>query len=1038
MESGSKPEKRPCWTDSSAYPQKSGTSEWESIFSTVKAKVPSLDSDTSLSDCDDDEVFIFQRAEANLIPDLSEELSDVTLEDLKMQEVFEPMRLIKEAWDGTLKKSEVQTERAVATPEPNEHISLESSELSPSTSSADGPPHHQDAECVNSIEIRDGITRKDELCCRLGTSLSLSIEESTFVNRNTSLGEINKSAESNIQLNGESWLQQHSDSDILEKDNQPCWRNTGYSQEYQQNPTFKSQLDLNLQYIMQWDLDKIIQNLQKQEDVRLNSEETFRPEADCKDVSKHLVAKTQDKLMEQLEFLCAKQSQEMSSCCNKTANSENSSAGLSGLRKKPFNNRKCNTINGEEWGYSKEPPTIYIDLRNVKPLESGSLCEDDQGQDADCRRVDHRDVTGKSLLLQQLRKARQETSAASIPSVAEEVAEEEMSQNSEHLKASSVLKIRRKRHLKARAEVNKIALKEPWNSETVLLATGLESTESYLPKQPEKKLGFPDSMQEIESAYLSLSKVLQSLRTEEKPEALIQKENWMKDKQRRQRLQAQLEGLKPRHSVSGKQPMAEKTPVLFHMEASYSPGINTLPIAESTKSEMLLMTVWLSSCGQVSGCGQHNGHTPDALLSAANVYHVLVTWLLSLVLGFKVRGESSAPFHVVGLQQAWRDDGLALYACLVPQDESPAQTNLKIRGHKTKENLRGTSTFYQQTSMFLSHTWLQSIFWWREDVTHRLHDQLFPLLPEIPAVRLCNFISINPDPKAVEKAFELPCGFYWQTVETDEKYSPFGTDLGDCADTEMEVAMTLVFQTLLSDPVAFHHMLQLILSSSLDICGLRLLYPSFSTLLSSTENLPSLYTAEDGKALPPILALALRGHKAYSTFRDIFGPFDPQLAVVTDCNSINAMYCKSKAEPLLYMPHTETRIHWELCVWFGGRVPCNGVVQVGIQNLASKHNRPRSESPSATEQEKDFLPDVVLSRPPATLVSTIKGDVFLVVSPAVPPCAYGDVISTSTRRGFSMQGIKRIRISPKRGSMLSMSNSQIAVFCPTSPLTHCL
>lgn len=33
-----------------------------------------------------------------------------------------------------------------------------------------------------------------------------------------------------------------------------------------------------------------------------------------------------------------------------------------------------------------------------------------------------------------------------------------------------------------------------------------------------------------------------------------------------------------------------------------------------------------------------------------------------------------APFEVVGLQQAWREEGLALYACLVAPEEPSAQS----------------------------------------------------------------------------------------------------------------------------------------------------------------------------------------------------------------------------------------------------------------------------------------------------------------------------------------------------------------------------
>lgn len=45
----------------------------------------------------------------------------------------------------------------------------------------------------------------------------------------------------------------------------------------------------------------------------------------------------------------------------------------------------------------------------------------------------------------------------------------------------------------------------------------------------------------------------------------------------------------------------------------------------------------------------------------------------------KMKGGPKAPFQVVGLQQAWQEDGLALYACLMPVDESSAQNITKIQ-----------------------------------------------------------------------------------------------------------------------------------------------------------------------------------------------------------------------------------------------------------------------------------------------------------------------------------------------------------------------
>lgn len=48
----------------------------------------------------------------------------------------------------------------------------------------------------------------------------------------------------------------------------------------------------------------------------------------------------------------------------------------------------------------------------------------------------------------------------------------------------------------------------------------------------------------------------------------------------------------------------------------------------------------------------------------------------------KLNGGIKAPFQVLGLQQIWREDGLALYACLIPPDKSPAQNCIKIQKHK--------------------------------------------------------------------------------------------------------------------------------------------------------------------------------------------------------------------------------------------------------------------------------------------------------------------------------------------------------------------
>lgn len=109
--------------------------------------------------------------------------------------------------------------------------------------------------------------------------------------------------------------------------------------------------------------------------------------------------------------------------------------------------------------------------------------------------------------------------------------------------------------------------------------------------------------------------------------------------------------------------------------------------------------------------------------------------------------------------------------------------------------------------------------------------------------------------------------------------------------------------------------------------------------LSFTEKLPSSYASEMGM-VPPVLALGVRGPKARSALQNIMGPSDPQLAGMTDCSSINAIYCRSQAEPLVYLPQLDSHVHRELCLWFGGRA-ARAALHGGVLDPASRCNRVR-------------------------------------------------------------------------------------------------
>ncbi|XP_075021950.1 dynein axonemal assembly factor 8 [Calonectris borealis] len=1025
--------------------QSNRTFQWGAILAAVKDQLPSLDSDASTSDCESDgELFIFQREQPNLIPDLSEELMEFSLEDSNVQQTQETERHPWEIWNEDLESFGIQkiTDGAqVIAKEDVEMIKDETPNLASHTEDIQSQKglvlEESLADSTDDLEEKElgGKQARESGYSWLNTALSVEELDSQKERRKL----IETKILSKIILEpspGHPELDvkppSHGVSNSLER----IAKEEASSDEHLQERTH-----LSLQNIEKWDLDKILEELEQQKDnthaeVAFSSadHETFR-------------GRSENQLMEKLEELCARQSRTVS------PHGRCPSAKTFSFQEQQENKKDVAFLSSSPSSLRMdmirlqclpEPLTVYIDLRDAKPEKSETPLDEKQSasdsspeeeetttiKDQSERRM--RNCSGKSLLLQQLRTARKEASellhkTSTLPEKLEGI-----KQDSESLEEIGFSKISQK-YFKLRQEANKVIPRKlmrlkPEKRNIPLSSHGGNGTD--IEKENRMEV---EKVQHSGNAPESPLTTTELPRTEESKRELSQKEEQMKERHRRHRFQEQLERLQPQQSVTGKQPMAEKTPVLFHMEASYLPDIDTLPRPHSMKNEVLLMTIWLSSCGQVA-TDQCGGQVPNVVLRATNIYQALVTWLLSLVPPVKMEGGPKAPFQVVGLQQAWREDGLALYACLMPAEESSAQNNTKIQKIKTKEDLRGTSIFYQKISAFLACTWLPDVIWWRAELTNRFQNQLCPLLPEIPSVLLSYVTAVNPDPQAVEKVFAVPNGFYWQTVETDEKYFPNSSDIEACRDIDTEVAMVLLFETLFRSPLATHHMLQLVLSSGLDICGLCLLYPQQDVLLSSSEKLPSSYTSKTGK-VPPVLALGVRGPKARSTLQNIVGPSDPQLASVTDCGSINAIYCRSQAEPLVYLPHLDSRVHRELCLWFGGRA-ADAALRAGVLDPASLcNNRASSQSPSSTrakaDEERVDLQGTVLSRPPAMLVSTTKGDIILMVSPVVSPHAYGNVISVCTHRGFVLQGIRQLQLSPKQAVVLSMTTSQIAVFCPS-------
>ncbi|XP_040212492.1 uncharacterized protein LOC120943324 [Rana temporaria] len=775
--------------------------------------------------------------------------------------------------------------------------------------------------------------------------------------------------------------------DREEKDQQRTPK-SGWSKQEDISTTHRDSLLLPLKLTEQWDLNLILQQL-TEEGTMLDS----APEDSVEDLAPSLlpfessINKRQDRIMEQLLELSVRQLQARSPAQQSSHEKEAASIRPSDRLSLP---KRVTRV----W-HSEHTSTVCIDLRDTLPnalVKTGTETKP-EGQKNELKRkkipLNESEHTCKSMLLRQLRSTKRESSSDTYDNRLQQA-------NANGHEHEDKIPTSRRRRLEKGSDIGQST---PQSQEK-----GCSVTEQDMKEEPQKSNLDPPEIIQIQTT----------------PAEMMDREKLEKERKSRQRMQTQLEGMKPLHSVSGRQPMAQQTPVLFHLEASYNPEMDTLPVC--SREEMLLLTIRLSSCGQTVTPAQHSGRFPASSLSQANIYHALLVWLITLVSPLNLQDEAEVPFQVLGLQQVWREEGLALYACVSPRHVG-AHPSPKIRKHKGKERLRGTSNFYQQISLYLSHTTLQSVTCWREELSHQLQGQLFTLNVDVPAVRLSSIAVLNPDPEAVYKVFSSSSGFFWQTLETEEKLCPLSLNIPTDMDTE--VVPVVLFDTLLRCPVAFHHTLHLLLTAGLEVCGLRLLYPQPSTLQSGFGKGLNSNAIGDAQ-YPPFLALALRGPHALELWGNISGPCDPMLARLTDQNSLSAVYGQTKEKPLLHYSRTSGCILRDLSLWFGGRVLCNDSMKIGIQNP------PRGRSLSPTE--KDCISqESHLCRPAALLTATTQGDILLAVSPAIPPYAYGDIIHTCCQRGFSIHGLRNLRFSSKRAAMMNMSSSQVSIFCPDKP-----
>ncbi|XP_027973369.1 uncharacterized protein C16orf71 homolog [Eumetopias jubatus] len=433
------------------------TGPWDAILEAVREQLPSLDSDSSSSDCGPEELFIFQRDQTALIPDLSEELAE------------EPAR----AWLAT----------AAGPPEPD----VVPVEFTAEPWSKGGPKTRGSA----SLQGRDPdgpVESCGEACSLLRVpedtpmwqegnrgAVPFSTQgpprgphgEATFSPWECNLKTEAPGAASRARWGTDSTAHralQRERRKMIEKDilhkvtwdaRGPACRDqspveeapsavgvAGLRPETPPEGPQEGPPVLSLKELEEWDLDHILQSLAGQEGSRGDRAPTATWWAADRLGPDHILPNSQDRLMEQLILLCATHSRAPSAwkvpADTPQDTMQQEARSRSAPREPGFQAELGLTLaESRQLRSPAEPPTIFIDLRPSEPSDPGSVessslsssssdseeeeeatvaLRDQQGpakqESPSSRRL--RDCTGKSQLLQQLRAFRKGTAQPNL------------------------------------------------------------------------------------------------------------------------------------------------------------------------------------------------------------------------------------------------------------------------------------------------------------------------------------------------------------------------------------------------------------------------------------------------------------------------------------------------------------------------------------------------------------------------------------------------------------------------------------------------
>ncbi|KAJ7305744.1 hypothetical protein JRQ81_010110 [Phrynocephalus forsythii] len=405
--------------------------QWGSILSAVKDQIPTLGSDASESDGDEDEkeLFIFQRDESNLIPDLTEELKDSSPEETYLQKTFAFMRHPTENWNED-QEGPGKSELAMGLDQDGFDFPTEEQSSRQAVSPSEPPiTEKKPGEGISGIPAREEDVKKDKVSLGSSSDMSPSVQMSSFPILSMSAKERRQLIETQI---------------LYKATLQPPPEGTGHAEPQNTNnnaeriakrekevvtvPAERPQelTLLGFKDIEKWDLDTVLQYLERPcGDAHWSTEMGF-PSVD------HETRRTLShaRLMGKLEVFSLQQSGVLLSQQKKYLAKHPEFSKCQGDGK----GVPIQSLTPVEWQWVPEPPTVYMDLRETtsqKPAfpwdEKQSSSDSSSDDEGDLEATDPEDMkgkskalfqasrscTGKSFLLQQLRHFRGKTAQSS-------------------------------------------------------------------------------------------------------------------------------------------------------------------------------------------------------------------------------------------------------------------------------------------------------------------------------------------------------------------------------------------------------------------------------------------------------------------------------------------------------------------------------------------------------------------------------------------------------------------------------------------------